>query len=288
MVILNYLFLGLSKIFERAPFWFLHLKSNGLFFITFYIIRYRKKVVFQNLQNAFPEKSSKELLSLAKSYYRHLCDLVFEIIKSNKMSPEDLISRIHFKDEKQIQDLINKHPNILFCGAHQGNWEWVGSYAQLAFNKQCFAIVKPLSNAFFENYINRIRSRFGLKLIPFKQVSRFLSQIKNDQAILILPADQSPAKSEPKQWLSFLNQETAFSPGIGKLATKLGGPVIFIEIKKTARSYYEITPTIITLNPNQMKSNEILEKYVSLLEESIINNPASWLWSHRRWKHKND
>lgn len=285
MFILNYLFLGFTKILERLPFWFLHFKSDGFYFITYYFIQYRKKVVSQNLRTAFPEKSPKELKSLSRNYYRHLCDLVFEIIKLNKISPEELQDRIKFKDDNLIRNLLENHTNIIFCGAHQGNWEYLPSILQLKFKKQTYAVIKPLSNAFYDRYLSKVRTRFGLKLIPFKQTSRFLNKVKEDQAFLLLPADQSPAKSDPKHWVSFLNQKTAFHPGLDKLASKLESPVVFLEMKKTARSHYEIGSTLIARYPNQMKPNEILEKYVSLLEESIINNPAYWLWSHRRWKH---
>lgn len=286
MFILNYLFLGFTKIFERLPFWFLHLKSDGYFFIIYYFSLYRKKIVSQNLKNAFPEKSAIELKSLSKNYYRHLCDLFFEIIKLNKMSSEELQNRIKFKDDHLIRKLLEDHTNIIFCGGHQGNWEWAGTYLGLKFNKQCYAVVKPLSNVFYERYISRVRTRFGMKLIPFKKTSRFLYSVQKDQAFLMIVADQSPAKIDPKHWVKFLNQITPFYPGIDKLARKLEAPLVFLEIQKTARSYYEIVPTLIAEQPFKMKPNEILEKYVSLLEESINNNPAYWLWSHRRWKHK--
>lgn len=285
MFIFNNLILGIARVFERFPFWFLYLKSNAYFFFIYYIFQYRRKVVSQNLKNSFPEKTESELKTISKNYYRHLCDLFFEVVKSNRMDAKELLDRIQFKNESLIHKLSKKHSNILFCFGHQGNWEWLGSYLQLRFNTQNYAVVKPLSNASFDRYLSRIRTRFGLKLIPFKQTPRFLYSVKKDPAFLLIAADQSPAKADQKQWLSFLNQDTAFHPGLGKIATKLMAPVVFLEIKKTSRSYYEINPTLITEHPNQSKQIEILEKYVSLLEESIIKYPAHWLWSHRRWKH---
>ncbi len=282
----THFFLFLTKIFQRLPFWILHIKSSTYFLLIFYVVRYRKKVVLENLQSAFPEKSLKELKKTRRQFYFHLCDLIFEIIIQKQIPEDKFLKRIQLRSKDWFEELVNKNEHVICSIGHQGNWEWFGSYLQLKYDKQCFAMVKPLSDPKFDDYLTKVRTRFGLKLIPFKQFSRYFQQVQSQPSFLIIAADQSPAKNDHKVWTSFMGQQTAFSPGLGKIAKKMNAPIIFFEIIKTKRSNYQLIPHLVCEEVDQHSEQEILEKYVSLLEQSIIRNPSHWLWSHRRWKHK--
>ena len=101
-----------------------------------------------------------------------------------------------------------------------------------------------------------------------------------------LVADQRPPRSESQFWTKFLNQDTAVYLGIEKLSKKYNMVIVFFHIDKVGRGYYEVTPEIITDEPESLKPYEITEKHVELLEEEIRLRPELWMWSHRRWKHK--
>ena len=55
---------------------------------------------------------------------------------------------------------------------------------------------------------------------------------------------------------------------------------------KVKRGYYELTFTLISDTPKEEANGDIITKSALLLEKEIKNNPAYWLWSHKRWKHK--
>jgi KDO2-lipid IV(A) lauroyltransferase len=50
------------------------------------------------------------------------------------------------------------------------------------------------------------------------------------------------------------------------------------------RGYYECTLVTIGEPPYLKGEENVVENYVRAVEKRIIEEPASWLWSHNRWK----
>ena len=175
---------------------------------------------------------------------------------------------------------------VIAAVGHLGNWEWIATLTPLILKHKVYLVYKPLSNTFFNDYLLKLRSQFGLNFIPFKQTYRFLLNNKQELDLPIIASDQTPTRTEIEYWTRFLNQETGFFIGIEKIARSIDYAVVFVDLKRTARGYYEIELIEITDNPKLTKEFEITEKYIRLLEKHIIDNPDNWLWSHKRWKHK--
>ena len=108
---------------------------------------------------------------------------------------------------------------------------------------------------------------------------------KNEITATAFIADQTPPP-ETAYWTTFLNQDTPLFTGAEKIAKKLNFPIVFINIVRIKRGYYEIFPELLFDNPKETKENEISETFIKRLEKEIIERPEIWLWSHRRWKHK--
>ena len=103
--------------------------------------------------------------------------------------------------------------------------------------------------------------------------------------VMGLIADQSPPRKHA-YWLPFLNQETAFFSGPEKLAKKLRMPMVFVAIRKSGPGQYLLHAKTITDQPHTLPEGEVTRRYAQLLEQEIQASPATWLWSHRRWKKK--
>lgn len=286
MIIVNYIAAGILKFLSLMPFWFLHLKSDFFFLVTYYVIGYRKKVVFMNLRNSFPKKSSAEIRKIARSFYHNLCDIIFEEIKIGGISEKEARKRMVFKNMDILEDLRNKNKSVIGMIGHSANWEWVGILSGLSMPYPTYALYKPLSNQFFNNYQLKIRTRFGLEMIQSKNAMRHFVQHKNELTFTFMAADQTPIKSEIQYWTNFLNQDTPVFTGAEKIAKSLGCAIVFADIKRIKRGYYEVTITKLSEDPINTQEHEITEQYMRLLEKSIIEQPEKWLWSHRRWKHK--
>lgn len=269
------------------PFRLLYKVADIVFFIIFYIIRYRRKVTFHNLQNSFPEKSTKELRVIEKKYYRNLSIIIVEFIKIEHITKEDVNKRMVIKNPEILAQLYEQGKSVFIAIGHCGNWEWLGKKIALSTKHNAYAIMKPVHDPLFNNYMMQLRVRFhSPNLIEYKKTYRVLAKAKDTINAVLIASDQTPTRGESNYWTVFLNQETAFFMGLEKISVAMDYAVLFFDIQRTRRGYYEISITPITLAPKEEKPFEITNSYVRLLEASIKRNPDNWLWSHRRWKHK--
>lgn len=266
------------------PLKLLYFISDLTFPFVYYIVRYRQKVVRQNLSNSFPEKSVKELRAIEKAFYKYLCDLAMEIFKCSRISKPELMERCRFTNLEVLTKYQEQNRSVIVAMGHMGNWEWAGLSMNLHSSYQLLSVFRPVKNKYFDDWFLRFRSRFGSVLVPLKQVPRYLVQYANTPNILALIADQTPVK-ETAIWVDFLNQDTAVHPGVEQLAKKMNRPVIYAACRMNGRGRYEITFEELCSNPLETKENEITELHTKKLEGEIKNNPVIWLWSHKRWKH---
>lgn len=270
---------------SRLPFPVLYALADVLYIVAYYLMGYRKHVVRENLQKAFPEKSPEEIQRLVKAFYRNLTDVIVEILKALTISKEEITRRVRVVRPEILQQYADKGQSVLALTSHQCNWEWILLGSSVRYDFPLDAVYRPLSNSFFDRLMRKVRSRFGGDPIPAARTLRELVRRKNQVRILGVVADQSPAKDEEKYWTRFLSRETAFYTGPDRLAYLTKQPVVFISMHRIKRGYYEVVFQPLAEPPYEKDSNNIVQKYALLAEASIRQQPANWLWSHRRWKH---
>lgn len=286
---MNYIIAGILKLIALLPFTLLYALSDFLRLNMYFIFRYRKKVIIQNLRNAFPEKTGKEIKKITWEFYKNFADLLIESIKSSRISKQQLAKRIVFENPEILEKYAAKNQSLLIGLAHCGNWEWMAMQLALSSPFKVFAIVKPLRNKFWDNYYNKIRQRFSPNsLIHYKKAFRKIVENRNKLTINLIAVDQRPSKDEINYWVKFLNQDTPVYLGIEKIARATNYPVVFFDIKHIKRGYYTVRIIELFANPKNTEEFEITKKHVLLLEEIIKSNPANWLWSHKRWKFKKE
>ena len=275
----------LLKTVSYLPFWFFYLASDVIYLLVWYIVGYRKKVVFENLKNSFPKKSEAERIEIAKKYFRHFGDLLVEPIKAYSISKKNIQRRVTFKNPEVLNDLYLQGKDVALISGHYGNWEMlldIGSCSP----HQYTVIYKPLSSKDYDNFVKQTRTRYGVKVLPMDDAYRMIVQMQKQgiRTVNYFIADQSPVES--KYWTTFLNQETPVFLGPEKIAKKLKMAVVFTDIMKTRRGRYEVTYTPVCPDASLTKTHEVTDAHVRLLEKTIRQQPEFWLWSHRRWKRK--
>lgn len=268
------------------PLSLLYIVADFVYLLLYHVVRYRRKVVYENLHNAFPEKDAEDIRIIAKKYYRHLSSLMVEIIKMATISPEELKARFKFKNLHLMNNYHEQGRSTLICSAHYGNWEWGTLALGLNTTAVVYPIYKPVSNEAFGEWFKQIRSRFGNQLIPMRQTLRALNASKDVPTIFCFGNDQTPLKEESTYWLNFLHQPTAILLGLEKIAVRTNRPVFYMRVRILKRGYYEVECVPLCMEPAASKPFEITNLHVNYLEQIIIDEPAYWLWSHRRWKHK--
>lgn len=267
------------------PFPVVYLFSDCMFVVLYYLMKYRRAVVHSNLKNSFPNKTLEERKRIEKEFYKHFCDLVFESIKTLTITKKAIAKRFHIKNEKLLVELFAQKKGILLYSAHYGNWEWL-CFISLFTSYRTQALYQKLSNAYFNDLMLRIRTRFGMTCFESDQGYKGIIKAQQEKVFTItgIIGDQSPKKNSSKHWVHFLNQETAFLTGVDRIVKKFNYTVIFPLFYKYKRGKYAIEFSVISDHPKELANAEIINAYARKLEESIVKSPELWLWSHRRWK----
>ncbi len=258
--------------------------TDFFYLLLILFIPYRKKVVRTNLIKSFPEKSLKEIKKIERKFYRHFTDLLAEGVKNFTISKNELSKRMIVDNPEILDDLYAKNKSVILVSGHYNNWEWLVTSQNYLFEHQALGIGMPLSNKFWDEKINKHRSRFGMKVVHAKNFKEVISkEVISPIAILVL-GDQSPPDSNKSYWMNFLHQQTAVLFGTEQMSNEYEFSVVFFAMEKVKRGFYKMRLELITEDPKSMNWGEITESHTKLLEKEINLKPQFWIWSHKRWK----
>ena len=280
------LFYVVLKPLSYLPLGILYFFSDIVSFLTFYLVRYRRKVVRENLNRAFPNKNEKELRKIERQFYNHFVDFIFESIKSVSISSKEVLKRTSIKNPEILDELYKQDKNVIVTCGHYNNWEFYSLSLPELTKYTTYSLYQPLKNTFYDQILFDSRTRYGMQLIATKDIVPFFSASSKEKKMVIIVNDQSPSNLKVAHWNTFLNEETGWNLGPEKLAKKYGYVVLFGHSKKVKRGYYEVAFQTITKNPENTEAGEITDTYTQLLEKLIREKPQFWLWSHKRWKHQ--
>ncbi|RSK48567.1 lauroyl acyltransferase [Hymenobacter rigui] len=274
--------------FSLLPLPVLYAVARGLYGLMAYGIRYRERVVLENMRNSFPEKTDAEIRQLAKGFYWHFAQVIVEILKLRTISATELRRRVTFTNPAVLGRFFPEGKQVLTLGSHAGNWEWILSAAALEYPGKAGGVYKPLMNPFFEQFMLRLRSRLGAHLVPMLSTLRDLVAHRGQGRTLSLLSDQAAGPEDHPYWTDFLHQDTPFYTGADKLAAQLQCAAVYVGIRRVRRGHYAITFTELhdgqTILPPV--EHQLTEAFARQLERDIQASPSDYLWSHRRWKHK--
>ncbi len=276
-------------IISKLPFPIFYLVSDFIFFLVFYIFRYRRKTVKENLRLVFPEKSEEELNSIEKKFFGHMVDMFLEMIKSISISNKELKKRFRLKNIDALREIESQGKSILMACGHYASYEWMTALQLYGIAYRGFGVYKKVKNPYFDRLARRIRGRYEGVLIPTYRATKTITenQEKGVKGIYAMIADQSPKLSRAKAWTDFMGIKVPIFLGTENLAKSLDMAVIYLQIEKVGRGYYEATFKTISINPKEEDEFYITRAYTELLEQQIREKPEYYLWTHKRWKHRN-
>jgi Kdo2-lipid IVA lauroyltransferase/acyltransferase len=283
--VLYYLLFGFTWIISLIPFPVLYRIADLLYLFIYYAAGYRKKTVFDNLRSSFPEKSDKEITQLAKAFYRHFCDFLLETIRCIRIPADKLDRRMKFLNPEVFKQLTANNQDFALVSAHYNNWEWLMNLP-LKMAHRFLVIYRPLTNKVVDRLSLYMRGRHKPVMIPMESIYREGLKCRSENRLFSIwfLADQRPPKNS-KCWTWFLNHETAFFEGVEKISRKLSLAVVFMDVQKVRRGYYEVTLKMLFENAAHTKENEVTLACIKAMEDEIIKRPEFWLWSHKRFKH---
>lgn len=286
-----YLLYGISYIHALLPWSLLYFLSDVLFVVLYRLVRYRRKIVRVNLQNAFPEKSVIEIEKIERQFYHFLCDYYIETIKLLHISDEDVKRRMKFENPELLNELTKDGNSCLLSLGHYGNWEYVSSIGFYLFPELFQGqIYHKLRDGAFDRFFLKIRSRFSPLSIEMSDAMRTIVHNRQQGKAMVIGFinDQRPRRNAGQHWTRFLNQDTPALIGMERIARKFGFSVVYLDLRREKRGHYVGRFSVITTNASKEEKFAVTEQYMRLLEKTILRDPAYWLWSHKRWKFKRE
>jgi KDO2-lipid IV(A) lauroyltransferase len=280
-----YIALPFIYLLAWLPFPVLYVLSDGIRLLLYNVLRYRVTVVRENLRKSFPEKSAAELRSIERAFYRWLCDLMLETLKTLTLSAEGVKARVAVEGEEVLRKYHAQGRSVILVMGHWGNWELGGArFASLGLH-QLYVIYHPLQNPHFDRLVHHMRTRLGNRLYAMQDTTKGMLRDRGQVTATAFIADQTPPP-ERAHWTTFLNQDTPVFLGTEKIARKLGYPIVYVGIHTLGRGRYRMRFEELVADPAATADGEISELHTRRLEADIRRDPAHWLWSHRRWKHR--
>jgi Kdo2-lipid IVA lauroyltransferase/acyltransferase len=273
-------------IISILPFRIFYLFSDLIYILVYYIIGYRKKVVYDNLKLVFPNKCEDELLLIRKKFYKHMCDMFLEMIKTMSMTEKEMRKRFQITNIAYVQEL-EKRKNIMIMASHYASWEW-GIILQRDIEATAFGVYKKIKNPYFDKLVKNIRAKYNSVLINTKEtIPTVLSNHrKGVKALYGFVSDQSPKLNQSSYWIDFMNINVPAFTGAEMLSKKCDLAVCYFKIEKIKRGHYKATYVPLAENPKEFKNFEITDLFFKEVEKQLHETPEYYLWTHKRWKHR--
>ena len=279
-----YLVYGLLYLISLIPMWLLFGLCDGIAFLLYTVIRYRRPVVMANLRRAFPEKTEAERRRIARRFYRNFTDNFIETVKLLSASRRWMEKHFVIDNPELLDYYYDQGRKLQVHLGHCFNWEIANAVMPLCTRYTCLVAYMPVENKTFERLVLKLRSRTGTVLLPATRMSKSIIPYRNQPYMLVLVADQAPGGPENTYWMNFFGQPTAFIRGPERGARIADIPVVFARFYKPRRGYYRAELITIAEHPGALREGELTKRYRTMLEDSIRSQPAGWLCSHKRWK----
>lgn len=271
---------------SRLPLPVLYSFSSVLYWIMYRLFGYRRKVVYQNLKNSFPEKKEREIAAIAHRFYRHFFDLIVETVRNLSAPYSEISRRFVVTNPEVLQPYYAEGRQVMLLTGHYNNWEVLVLGLPRQVRYHVVGIYKALQNKFMEEKMLAHRGRYGMELVYTKISTQWMEDHRNDPIGYYFMGDQSPTFSKHVYWTHFLHQETAVFTGAEWLCKKYNMALFYGHIEKVKRGHYTFTLDLLHEQPRETAPNYLTELHTRRLEQEITKEPAYWLWTHKRWKRR--
>lgn len=274
-------------VLSLLPLRVLYVLSDLLYLLVSRVVRYRHRVIWNNLLTSFPEKTPQELRQIQRGFYRYFCDYLVETIKLMTISERQLRRRMTFTGTDELNQVLNSGQSCAVFLGHVGNWEWITSLPfWVSPDVQCAQIYHPLENPSADRLFLKVRERLGAKCIAMNDTLREVVRYRREGRTICVGyiSDQKPHWVNIHHWVDFLNHDTPVLTGTERIARSTGHAVFYADVTRLSRGHYNCEMRLITRDPKSMAEWELTDIYFRELEATIRRNPAIWLWSHNRWK----
>jgi KDO2-lipid IV(A) lauroyltransferase len=260
--------------------------SSFLYFLAYYVVRHRHHVIREQLLKVFPAMSEAERAATHRRFLKNFCAVMVEVLKSASLSPEAMSARVNILNLPLARGYLDAGQSVMFVTSHLCNWEWLLQGVVLQLGYPLDAAYKPLHDAWAERLMLKIRSRFGARMVPAKELLADFLRRRGVVRAVAMNADQAPVSTDKRYWTKFLGQDTAFYVGAEQIARGTRLPIMYLVMRRMRRGHYEVELQQLWDGRETLPQNAITERYARACELDVRKSPADWLWSYRRWRLK--
>ena len=247
----------------------------------------RKKLTLENLRQAFPQKSPKEIDDIARKTYRNVVIALLEIFWFPRLTETKLREIVSMPDTNIMDARLKEGKGLIMLGAHFGNWELNALAVGLLGGHPLTIIVQEQRNKYVDAFMSRCRVLFGSKLVVMKKSPReILAALQHNQVVAML-ADQSGPQEG--LFVEYFGRPASTHRGPAVFSVRTGAPIVMSFILRNADGRYRVVfEEVDTQNLSGSEDDKIAvltARHVTMLEKYATLYPDHWLWMHKRWKH---
>lgn len=258
-------------------------KAGGLIgLLSYHIWLKRRHVALENVSKAV-ERGALSIRGapeeVVRENFKNLGISLSEVIKVYFGLGRKIIRKVSIKGAENFKKALLKEKGVIFVSGHAGNWEILG-LALSAKVQQVAVVVRPLDNPFLNAIVEGARASYGNIVIHKKgAIKGIFSALKGGGTVGIL-MDQAvlPEEGVTIEFLGAPAWTTKMPALIGK---KTSAALIPVFIRRTAEGHEITIHPEVPLCGDEREDTENLSSYI---EDYVRENPAEWLWMHRRWK----
>lgn len=236
-----------------------------------------------NLLTAFPGKTEKERREIAKKFYKQFADNFIEVIKLLSISKKELNKRF-VADFTVINSLYDTGVNIQLHLGHFFNWEFANLSLSANSLYPFIVVYMPIKNKVFNRLFFKLRQRCGSLMVAATNFRKDFLPLSKGRYMIGLVGDQNPGSPDSAYWTYFFNKLTPIVKGPEKGAKMNRAAVVMCKFYPVKRGHYEMQFELLITDSRSLPDGEITKRMLTFIEDAIREHPASYLWSHKRWK----
>jgi len=284
---IEYFFLKtLHAVFSRLSFKGGKRAAQALYFLVAHVLRYRRKVILQNLHRVYGEELPMERKRLLKGIYRNFVYLWMEVLQTSLLTKENLDEHFDFYNREVLDKIVAEGRGLVLLSGHFGNFEWLAQYFAMT-GLTAYGIVKRQSNPYVNELIEAIRTQKGARIIYTKDAMAQGMEALRKKNILALVADQDARHRGVFVDFMGLPSSTPVGPAVFHLRSK--APMYFIASIRKDYGKFDVWIEPVSDHVEHLEVNDenilrITQKHTSALEKWVRKYPDQWFWMHKRWK----
>ena len=264
--------------------------AKGLAWLFSDVLKIRRKIVQENLRQAFPNWSEQRYRRVMRQMWEHLFLLAIEVAHTpRKIHDTNWRRFVSLRDEVPlVRLLLSNRPTVIVTG-HLGNFE-VGGYVLGVLGFPTYTVARTLDNRFLNDFVDGFRGQTGQYIIPKNGGSDQIIEVMDAGGTLTLLSDQHAG--DKGCWVDFFGRPASAHKAIALLALQSNAVLAVSGVRRLeGKMRFELGVRAM-FDPEEPHDDQLgtvrglTQWYTHQLEAIVSEMPGQYWWLHRRWREK--